>query len=87
MDTNKIILIYFTMKVFFYKSIYYTKKLHIHFSKNSFANYDEVNFQNMTNILILVAYPKFLQDYGLASQNKNNMHKIQNKVFCKGIEP
>jgi hypothetical protein len=41
----------------------------------------------MTNILILVAYSKKLQDYGLTSQNKNNMHKIQNKVTCKGIEP
>jgi hypothetical protein len=86
MDTNKIILIYFTMKVFLKKSIYYNNKLHIHFSKTYFVDYDEVNFQNMMNILILVACSKNLQDYNLASQNKNNMHKIQNKITCNGIE-
>lgn len=87
MDTNKIILSYFTMKDYFSNQFYYTNKLHIHFSKNSFANYDEVKFQNMMNVLILFAYPTKLQDFNLAPQNRNNMHKIQNKVTCKGIEP
>lgn len=51
----------------------------MHFSKNSFADYEKVNFQNMMDISILVVYPEKLQDYNLAFQNKNNMHEIFKK--------
>jgi len=88
MDANKFILIYFTMKDFFLinQFIIPTNYTFI-FQKLLLPIMMKSIFKTWWIFLILVAYPKNLQDCNLASQNKNNMHKIQNKVTCKGIEP
>jgi hypothetical protein len=74
MDTNKIIFnLFYNEGLFIQINFIIPTNYTFHFSKNSFAIYDEVKFQNMMNIFILVAYPTKLQDFKLAP-SKQKQH-------------